>query len=95
MHTTLYYKDIKRGDHLGDIGVDESLILRRLFDKQNMVMWAGYIWLRRGFSFGHILVKTEIKYKACITLTNERLLTSQERLRSLYEYLDGFYKLYS
>jgi hypothetical protein len=39
-------------DHLGDIGVDERIILERILKRQTVRMWTKFIWLRIGTSDG-------------------------------------------
>jgi hypothetical protein len=41
-------------DHLGDPGVDGSIILRRIFRKWDVGVWAGSSWLRIGTGGGHL-----------------------------------------
>jgi hypothetical protein len=33
VHTGFWWGDLREGDHLGDPGVDERIILRRIFGK--------------------------------------------------------------
>jgi hypothetical protein len=40
-------------DHLGDPGVDGSIILRRIFRKWDVGVWTGSIWFRIGTGGGH------------------------------------------
>ena len=52
------YKGFWRGnlrerDHLEDPGVDERIILRRVFRKWDVGAWTGLIWLRIGTGGGH------------------------------------------
>ena len=44
-HRVLVGKPRER-DYLGDPGVDGSIILRWIFRKWDMVVWAGSSWLR-------------------------------------------------
>jgi hypothetical protein len=46
MHTQFWSKYLKEQDHLGDLGVDERIILRWVLHKWGMTMWIGFIWLR-------------------------------------------------
>jgi len=45
---------LKEGDHLGDPGVDGSIILRWIFRKWDMVVWTGSSWLKIGTGGGHL-----------------------------------------
>jgi hypothetical protein len=38
---------VKERDHLEDLGVDERIILKRIF-KKGVGTWSGFIWLRIG-----------------------------------------------
>jgi len=42
------------GDHLGDPGVDGSLITRWIFRKWCVGVWTGWSWLRMGTGGGHL-----------------------------------------
>jgi hypothetical protein len=53
------YAGIWRGNlrgryHLEDPGVDGRIILRWIFRKWDVRVWAGSIWLRRGKGGGHL-----------------------------------------
>jgi hypothetical protein len=37
---------LKGRNYLGDLGIDEGLMLRWILKKQSMTVWAGLIWLR-------------------------------------------------
>jgi hypothetical protein len=40
--------NLREGDHLKDLSVDERIILKWLFEKLERRAWTGYIWLRIG-----------------------------------------------
>jgi len=44
-------------DHLEDKGVDGRIILRWIFRKWDVGIWAGSIWLRRGAGGGHLSMR--------------------------------------
>jgi hypothetical protein len=46
--------NLRKGDHLGDPGVDGRIILRRIFKKYDVGVWTGTSWLRIGTGEGHL-----------------------------------------
>jgi hypothetical protein len=44
---------LRERDHLGDPGVDGSIILRRNFRKWYVGLWVGSSWFRIGTGGGH------------------------------------------
>jgi hypothetical protein len=44
--TNLWFKNLKRRDHLEDLGVDGRKILKSVLKKQGECVWTGFIWLR-------------------------------------------------
>jgi hypothetical protein len=40
------WENLRERDHWGDLGVDGSIILRRIFMKWDVGVWTGFIWLR-------------------------------------------------
>jgi hypothetical protein len=52
MRTIFWLKNLKRRDHLEDLGADEKTILQWMLGKQNGKLWTGRIWLRTGTSGG-------------------------------------------
>ena len=48
------WENLRERDHLGDPGVDGRLILRWIFKKRDVGVWAGSMWLRIGRGGGHI-----------------------------------------
>ena len=42
------------GDHLGDKGINERIILRWMFRKWDVAVWTGSSWLRIGTGGGHL-----------------------------------------
>jgi hypothetical protein len=51
VHTGFWCEDLREGDHLGDPGVDGSVILKWIFKKWNGA-WNGLGWLRIGTGGG-------------------------------------------
>jgi hypothetical protein len=47
----------EEGDHLGDPGVDWSIILRWIFRKWDVGVWTGSSWLRIGIGGGHFWIR--------------------------------------
>jgi hypothetical protein len=45
MHTGIWWGYLKESSHLGDPGVDETIILTWFFNKWNRA-WTGLSWLR-------------------------------------------------
>jgi len=43
-------------DHLGDLGIDERIILKLIFKKSDRRVWIGLIWLRIGTGGGLLRV---------------------------------------
>ena len=43
-------------DHLGDLGIDERIILKLIFNKSDRRVWIGLIWLRIGTGGGLLRV---------------------------------------
>jgi hypothetical protein len=39
-------------DHLQDLGLDERIILKRIFSEWNGEAWNGLVWLRMGTDVG-------------------------------------------
>jgi len=46
--------NLKERDHLGDPGVDGSIIIIWIFRKWDVGVWTGSIWLRIGTGGGHL-----------------------------------------
>jgi hypothetical protein len=47
-------ENIKRRDHLGDLGVDERIIFKWILEKDGVRMWIEFIWLRIGTNGGFL-----------------------------------------
>ena len=47
-HTEFYWKNLREGDHLEDVGVDGRIILKWIFEKFDGGARTGWIWLRIG-----------------------------------------------
>jgi hypothetical protein len=50
----IMWGNLRERDHLGDPGVDGSIILRRIFKKWNVGVWTGFSWLRIQTGGGHL-----------------------------------------
>jgi hypothetical protein len=46
MDFRVWWENLRERDHLADPGVDEGIILRRVFRKWDVGVWAGLSWLR-------------------------------------------------
>jgi hypothetical protein len=54
VHTGFWCEDLREGDHLGDLAVDEMIKLKWIFKKRNGEAWAGLIWLHTGTGGGRL-----------------------------------------
>jgi hypothetical protein len=54
VHTVLWWVNLKEGDHSEDLGVDGKIMLKRIFKKQDGVVWSGLTWLRIGTGGGRL-----------------------------------------
>ena len=52
VHSGLWWGDLRKRDHLEDLGVDLIIILEWIFKKWDGEAWAELIWLRIGKSRG-------------------------------------------
>ena len=41
-----WWGNLRERDHLGDLGIDERIILRLIFKKWDVGLWTGSRWLR-------------------------------------------------
>jgi len=48
VHTGLWWGDLGEGDHLEDLGVDGTIILKWILRKWDEEAWTGLNWLRIG-----------------------------------------------
>jgi hypothetical protein len=53
-YTVFWWGNLNERDHWGYPGVDERIILRRIFGKWDMRVGTGSIWLRIGTCGGHL-----------------------------------------
>jgi hypothetical protein len=58
VHRGFWWGDLRDGDHLGDSGIDESIILKWLLKKWGGA-WTGLSWLRIGTGAGSCECGTE------------------------------------
>jgi hypothetical protein len=56
-YTRFWWGNLRERDHWGDPGVDERLILRRIFRKWDFGVWTGLNWLRIETVFGHLWMR--------------------------------------
>ena len=52
MYTGFWWGNLKKGDHLEDLGVDGRITLKRTLKKENGKAFTGLIWLKIGPSGG-------------------------------------------
>jgi len=50
MRTGYWSENLKRRDHLQDLGLDGKIIELTVLQKQALMVWAGFKWLRTGYS---------------------------------------------
>jgi hypothetical protein len=46
MRTKFWSENLKGRDHLEDLGVDDTTILKWILEKSGGKMWIGFIWLQ-------------------------------------------------
>jgi hypothetical protein len=46
MHIKLELVYLKERGHLGDLNMDERIILKLVFRKQGLKLWTQFVWLR-------------------------------------------------
>jgi len=51
-HIRVCWENLRERDHLEDLGVDNKIILKWIFNKWNGGVWTGLIWLRIGIGAG-------------------------------------------
>jgi len=53
-YTGLWWGNLRERDYLGVPGVDGRILLRWIFRKWDVGIWAGWSWLRMGTVGGHL-----------------------------------------
>ena len=53
-YTGFWWGNVRKRDHLEDPGINGRIILRRIFRKWDVEVWAGSNWLRIGTGGGHL-----------------------------------------
>jgi len=54
VYTDVWLGNLSEGDHLGNSGIHERIILRWIFGKWDVGVWTGSSWLRIGTDGGHL-----------------------------------------
>ena len=54
MYSGFCWGNLRERDHLEDPGVDERIILRRIFGKRDVGAWTTLTWLRIWAGGGHL-----------------------------------------
>ena len=54
MHTEVCWGNIRKRDHLEDLGVDGKMIFKWIFNNWDEQTWNGLVWLRIGIRGGHM-----------------------------------------
>jgi hypothetical protein len=57
IHTQFNSEKLMERDRLRGLGENGSMILRRIFEKEDAVVWNGFIWFQTGSSGG--LLRTQ------------------------------------
>jgi len=52
MRTMFWLENLKRRDHLEDLGVDGKVILEWILGKYGGKVWTGFVWFNAGTSDG-------------------------------------------
>ena len=52
--TAFWWGNLRERDHLGDLGADGRIILRWIFRKWDVGVWAGSSWLKIVTGGGHL-----------------------------------------
>jgi hypothetical protein len=52
--TGCWWENVRERDHWGDTGVAGRIILRSIFRKWDVGVWAGFSWLRIETDGGHL-----------------------------------------
>jgi hypothetical protein len=48
MHKEFWSENLKGGEHLKDLNIDERIIVKWILYKWGGIVWTGFIWLRLG-----------------------------------------------
>jgi hypothetical protein len=54
VHAEFWWRDLREGDQLEDLGVDERIILKWIFKTWYWETWTELIWLRIGAGVGSL-----------------------------------------
>jgi hypothetical protein len=54
VHTGFWWGNQRGRDNLEDLGVDENIILKCIFEKLDAEFWTGLSWLRIGTDCGRL-----------------------------------------
>jgi hypothetical protein len=52
MHIGYWWESLKEGDYWEDQGVGGWTLLKWIFEREDAMLWIGFIWLRIGVSGG-------------------------------------------
>lgn len=86
IHTKFWEGNVNAEDHLAELAIIPSIILRWIVGTYLVRVWTGFIWLKTG-SFGMLFEWTiKLQKRERISWPPQWLLTSQERLTPWSEF---------
>jgi hypothetical protein len=53
-YTEFWWGNLRERVHLGDLGVDERILVKWIFRKLDVGVWTGSSWLRKGTGGGNL-----------------------------------------